>query len=62
MTVEAVIHQSLEYANAAGWDRLRQDELAACVVCRVRPDWSDSQALSAVDWVRSLSACEQPSS
>lgn len=60
MTVEVVIQKSLEYAHAHGWDLSAQDELAAKVVREVRPDWSEIQALSAVDWVRSLSPSTLP--
>jgi hypothetical protein len=61
MPVETVIHESLAYGAEAGWDQRKQTELAACVVRRVRPDWSAAQALSAVDWVRSLAASEHGS-
>jgi hypothetical protein len=54
MAVEIVIQRSLEYARSCKWDRQRQDELAACTVRKVRPDWSEIEALCAVDWVRSL--------
>ena len=57
MAIEIVIQRSLEYALACEWDRQRQDELAVRTVRKVRPDWSEIQALSAVDWVRSLSPC-----
>ena len=60
MTVEVVIQQSLEYAHVRGWDLSAQDELAAKVVQKVRPDWSEIQALSAVDWVRSLAPSALP--
>jgi hypothetical protein len=48
MAVEVVIQQSLEYAHVRGWD------------LSVRPDWSEIQALSAVDWVRSLAPSALP--
>ena len=54
MAVNVVIQQTLECARAWGWDNLAQDELAAWVVRKARPDWTEIQALSAVDWVRSL--------
>jgi hypothetical protein len=54
MVVEVVIQRAIEYADASGRDRGGQDELAARAVREVRPDWSEIQALSAVDWVRSL--------
>ncbi len=60
MTVETAIRQSLDYASAAGWDPSKQTELAVGVVCRLRPDWSSAQALSAVDWVRSLAPGDLP--
>jgi hypothetical protein len=47
-------------AHARGWDHLGQDELAVRAVRQVRPDWSDIQALSTVDWVRSLAASVVP--
>ena len=56
MPVETVIQESFAYGAEAGWDKRKQTEMAACVVLRVRPDWSAHQALSAVDWVRSLEA------
>ena len=58
MAVEIVIQRSLEYARSRKWDRQRQDELAACTVRKVRPDWSEIEALCAVDWVRSLAQVE----
>lgn len=53
MSIEAVISQTLDYGCTAGWDSGKQVELAARVAQRVRPDWSDLEAHSAVDWVRS---------
>ncbi len=53
MNIEAVICQSLDYACTSGWDSLKQTEFAARVAQQVRPDWSDLEARSAVDWVRS---------
>jgi hypothetical protein len=53
MSIESVICQSLDYACTSGWDSPKQAEFAARVAQRVRPDWSDVEALSAVDWVRS---------
>ena len=58
MSIEAVISQTLDYACVSGWDSSRQVELAARVVRRVRPDWSDVEARSAVDWVRSRNGQE----
>jgi hypothetical protein len=60
MAVEVVIEQSLEYAHARGWGHLAQDELAARAVRTAWPDWSEIQALSAVDWVRSVSPSALP--
>ena len=60
MAVEIVIQRSLEYAQTMNCDRQSQDELAARTLRIVRPDWSDIQALSAVDWVRSLSPHVSP--
>lgn len=60
MAVEIVIQRSLEYAHTREWDRQRQDELAARTLRKVRPDWSEIQALSAVDWMRSLSPSPAP--
>jgi len=60
MAAETIIQRSLEFALACNWDRQRQDELAARVVLEIRPDWSEIQALSAVDWVRSLSPSAAP--
>ena len=60
MTLEVVIEQVLVYAHACGCDHLVQDEMAAQAVRSARPDWSEVQALSAVDWVRSLSPSELP--
>ena len=58
MSIESVIHQSLDYACTSGWDSLKQTEFAARVAQQVRPDWSDLEARSAVDWVRSRAADE----
>lgn len=58
MSIETVICQSLDYACTSGWDSRKQTELAVRVVQRVRPDWSDLEARSAVDWVRSRAAFE----
>ena len=58
MSIEAVISQTLDYACISGWDPGKQAELAARVVQRVRPDWSDLEARSAVDWVRSRAGQE----
>lgn len=60
MVVEVVIQRALEYAHACGRDQFGQDELAARAVQKVRPDWSEIQALSAVDWVRSLTPSAVP--
>jgi hypothetical protein len=57
-SIESVIYQSLDYASTSGWESLKQTEFAAQVVQRVRPEWSDLEALSAVDWVRSQAAGE----
>ena len=54
----SVICQSLDHACTSGWDSLKQTEFAARVAQRVRPDWSDVEARSAVDWVRSR-ACDE---
>ena len=58
MSIESVICQSLDYASTSGWDSFKQTEFAARVVQRLRPDWSDVEALCAVDWVRSQGASE----
>ena len=58
MSIESVIHQSLDYACTSGWDSLKQTEFAARVAQQVRPDWSDLEARSAVDWVRSRATDE----
>ena len=58
MSIEAVISQTLEYACISGWDTGKQAELAARVAQRIRPDWSDLEARSAVDWVRSRAGQE----
>jgi hypothetical protein len=58
MSIEAVICQSLDYACTSGWDSLKQTEFAARVAQQVRPDWSDLEARSAVDWVRSRATGE----
>ena len=58
MSIESVICQSLDYACTSGWDSLRQTEFAARVAQQVRPDWSDLEARSAVDWVRSRATGE----
>jgi hypothetical protein len=58
MSIESVICQSLDYACTSGWDSLRQAEFAARVAQRIRPDWSDIEARSAVDWVRSRATGE----
>lgn len=60
MAIEIVIRRALEHAHACGQDRGGQDELAARAVRKVRPDWSEIQALSAVDWVRSLMPSAAP--
>lgn len=58
MSLESVICQSLDYACTSGWDFPKQSEFAARVVQRIRPDWSDMEARSAVDWVRSRAVHE----
>ena len=60
MAIEIVIQRTLEHAYASGRDQRAQDELAARAVRKVRPDWSEIQALSAVDWVRSLMPAPAP--
>ena len=60
MAIEIVIQRALVHADACGRDRCGQDELAARAVRKVRPDWSEIQALSAVDWVRSLMPLPAP--
>jgi len=60
MAIEIVIQRALEHAHASGRDQSGQDELAAHAVRKVRPDWSEIQALSAVDWVRSLMSSPAP--
>lgn len=54
MAIEIVIKRALTHAQACGRNEHGQDELAARAVREARPDWSEIQALSAVDWVRSL--------
>lgn len=54
MAVEVMIQRALEYARDCGWGARGQEELALRVLQNVRPEWSEAQALSAVDWVRSL--------
>jgi hypothetical protein len=49
-----MIQRALEYARDCGWGARGQEELALRVLQNVRPEWSEAQALSAVDWVRSL--------
>ena len=56
MAVEDVIQRALNYAHACGWDHRLQDEVAVRALRNIRPDWSETQALSAIDWVRSLSS------
>ncbi len=58
ISLESVICQSLDYACTSGWDSLKQTEFAARVAQQVRPDWSDLEARSAVDWVRSRATDE----
>lgn len=53
MAVEVMIQRALEYAQDCGWGNRRQEELALRVLRNVRPEWSEAEALSAVDWVRS---------
>ena len=53
LSIESVIWQCLDHACTSGWDSFKQTEFAARVVQRIRPDWSDVEARSAVDWVRS---------
>jgi hypothetical protein len=60
MAVEVVIQHALDYAQACGWDHCGQDELALRALQNVRPEWSEMQALSAVDWVRSLAPIAAP--
>ena len=55
MAIEDVIQRTLNFAHARGWDQGLQDELALRTLRYARPDWSEIQALSAIDWVRSLS-------
>ncbi len=54
MAVEVMIRRALDYARDCGWDRRGQEEVALRVLRNVRPEWSEAEALSAVDWVRSL--------
>jgi len=54
MAVEVVIQRALDTAHACGWDHRGQDELAVRAVQNARAEWSEIEALSAVDWVRSL--------
>ena len=51
MSIEAVICQCLDYACSSGWDSAKQKELAVRVLQRMQPDWSDLEALSAIDRV-----------
>jgi hypothetical protein len=60
MAVEVVIQRSLDFADACGWDHQLQDEVVVRTLRYVRPDWSEIQALSAIDWVRSLSPSALP--
>ena len=62
MAVETVIQRALDYAHACGWDRRGQDEVALRALQNVRPEWSEIEALSAVDWVRSLAPGAVPAS
>jgi hypothetical protein len=58
MSIESVICQTLDYACISGWNANKQTEFAVCVVQRVRPDWSELEAVSAVDWVHRRAAYE----
>ncbi len=51
--LENVIRQALTDAKAAGKDHLSQTELAVRAVQRARPDMTASDALAAVNLVRS---------
>ena len=54
MAVDVVIQCALNYAHACGRDHRGQDELALRALQNVRPEWSEIEALSTVDWVRPL--------
>ena len=53
MAVEVMIRRALDYARDCGWGVGQQDEVALRLLQNVRPEWSEAEALSAVDWVRS---------
>ena len=52
MTINSIIEQCLQRGHELDWDLDKQNELAAEVVRRLRPDWSEPQIDDAINWVR----------
>jgi hypothetical protein len=51
MTINSIIEQFFEDARAAGLSLDKQNAMAAEVIRRLRPEWSDSQIADSINRV-----------
>ena len=58
MTINSIIEQCFEDARAAGLSLDKQNAMAAEVIRRLRPEWSDSQIADTINWVRGYAPSE----
>lgn len=56
MTISAVLEQCIGTARALGWSLQQQNELAARVVRKMRPQWSESQITYSIVRARAVAS------
>ncbi len=56
MTINSIIDRCFEDARAAGLSLDKQDAMAAEVIRRMRPEWSDSQIDDAINRLRGIAS------
>ena len=56
MTINSIIEQCFEHARAAGLSLDKQNAMAAEVIRRMRPEWSDSQIDDAINRLRGIAS------
>ncbi len=58
MKINSIIEQFFEDARAAGLSLDKQNAMAAEVIRRLRPEWSDSQIADTINWLRGIASTE----
>jgi len=56
MTINSIIDRCFEDARAAGLSLDKQNAMAAEVIRRMRPEWSDSQIDDAINRLRGIAS------